>query len=52
MTTELWLSLITFFILIETGFLLYFVRWVLWRVNTKLTILSIDYAQRKINEEE
>tara|TARA_R110000803_G_scaffold24658_4_gene59277 strand:- start:299 stop:457 length:159 start_codon:yes stop_codon:yes gene_type:complete len=52
MTTELWLTLITLFLLIETGLLLYFVRWVLWRVNSKLTLLSIDYAQRKLNEEE
>jgi|TARA_R110000823_G_scaffold241248_2_gene366025 hypothetical protein len=48
----LWLYILTFFFLIETGFILYFVRWVLWRVNTKLTMLSIDYAERHSNEEE
>jgi hypothetical protein len=48
----LWLYLLTFFFLIETGFILYFAQWVFWRVNTKLTMLSIDYAERTTNEEE
>ena len=37
-----WVIILTVIFILESSFLIYFMRWVLWRCNTALTELLIE----------
>ena len=45
-----WLGILTALFLVESSFVIYFVKWVLWRGNTALAELMIDKREGENDE--
>lgn len=49
---ELLFTLLIIAFILETSAFIYFARWILWRINPKLTILMTDFYKRTENDED
>mgnify|MGYP005836048217 CR=1 FL=1 len=45
-----WLGILTVLFIVESSFVVYFVKWIVWRVNTTLAELIIDKRERETDE--
>lgn len=45
-----WLGILTVLFVVESSFVVYFMKWVVWRVNSTLADLMIDKREREKGE--